>query len=267
MVIDFHTHMFPDKIADKTITFLAEVCQMPPQTDGTYTGLSESAKKGGVDLSIALPAMTKPSQFDSVNTFAAAHQEGNVISFGGIHPATEHYREELRHIKELGLKGIKLHPDYQNMYFNNIRYKRLVDYATELGLIIVVHAGFDPKCPDDVHCTPEMAAEVIDEVHPANLVLAHLGGNEMWDDVEKYLVGKDVYLDTAVVLDVIKEDQFLRIARNHGADKILFGTDVPWRDQGAFVHLLNDSKLTQEEKNKIFYKNACKLLDFQGNMC
>lgn len=267
MVIDFHTHMFPDKIADQTITFLAEVCQIPPQTDGTYTGLSESAKKGGVDLSIALPAITKPSQFDSVNTFAAAHQEGNVISFGGIHPATEHYREELRHIKELGLKGIKLHPDYQDMYFNDIRYKRLVDYATELGLIIVVHAGLDPKCPDDVHCTPEMAAEVIDEVHPANLVLAHLGGNEMWDDVEKYLVGKDVYLDTAVVLDVIKEDQFLRIVRNHGADKILFGTDVPWRDQGAFVHLLNDSKLTQEEKNKIFYKNACKLLDFQGNMC
>ena len=37
MVIDFHTHMFPDKIADKTITFLAEVCQIPPQTDGTYT--------------------------------------------------------------------------------------------------------------------------------------------------------------------------------------------------------------------------------------
>ena len=64
MVIDFHTHMFPDKIADQTITFLAEVCQIPPQTDGTYTGLSESTKKGGVDLSIALPAMTKPSQFD-----------------------------------------------------------------------------------------------------------------------------------------------------------------------------------------------------------
>ena len=109
------------------------------------------------------------------------------------------------------------------MYFNDIRYKRLVDYATELGLIIVVHAGLDPKCPDDVHCTPEMAAEVIDEGSPpANLVFAHLGGNEMWDDVEKYLVGKDVYLDTAVVLDVIKEDQFLRIVRNHGADKILF---------------------------------------------
>ena len=142
MVIDFHTHMFPDKIADKTITFLAEVCQIPPQTDGTYTGLSESAKKGGVDLSIALPAMTKPSQFDSVNTFAAAHQEGNVISFGGIHPATEHYREELRHIKELGLKGIKLHPDYQDMYFNDIRYKQTGRLCHQsLELIIVVHAA------------------------------------------------------------------------------------------------------------------------------
>ena len=267
MIIDFHTHMFPDKIAGRTLDYLSGIFGASPFADGTYTGLYNSMGKGAVDISIALPAVTKVSQVASINRFASAYTEGPVISFGGIHPECENYKEILKEIKNLGLKGIKMHPDYQDMYFNDIRYKRLVDYATELGLIIVVHAGLDPKCPDDVHCTPEMAAEVIDEVHPANLVLAHLGGNEMWDDVEKYLVGKDVYLDTAVVLDVIKEDQFLRIVRNHGADKILFGTDVPWRDQGAFVHLLNDSKLTQEEKNKIFYKNACKLLDFQGNMC
>ena len=260
MVIDFHTHMFPDKIADKTITFLAEVCQMPPQTDGTYTGLSESAKKGGVDLSIALPAMTKPSQFDSVNTFAAAHQEGNVISFGGIHPATEHYREELRHIKELGLKGIKLHPDYQDMYFDNIRYERIIDAASELGLITVVHAGVDPKCPEDVHCTPEMARKVLDDVKPEKLVLAHMGGNEMWDDVERYLVGQNVYFDTGVILNTMPQEQFLRIVHMHGADRILFGTDSPWADQKNFVALLEHMTLTEEEKAAIFSENAKKLL-------
>lgn len=260
MVIDFHTHMFPDKIADKTITFLAEVCQMPPQTDGTYTGLSESAKKGGVDLSIALPAMTKPSQFDSVNTFAAAHQEGNVISFGGIHPATEHYREELRHIKELGLKGIKLHPDYQDTYFDDIRYERIIDRASELGLITVVHAGADPKCPDDVHCTPQMARKVIDEVRPENLVLAHMGGLVMWDEVEKYLVGQDVYFDTGVVLDRMPQEQFIRMVRSHGADRILFGTDSPWADQKNFVTILNSMPLTSDEREAIFSGNAMKLL-------
>ena len=49
MIIDFHTHMFPDKIADKTITFLAEVCQMPPQTDGTYAAapMKKAVETGG----------------------------------------------------------------------------------------------------------------------------------------------------------------------------------------------------------------------------
>lgn len=266
-IIDFHTHMFPDKIAGKTIDFLAEVCQIKPSTDGTCHGLLKSTEAAGITHSIALPAMTKPSQFDSINAFAAEHQQGCVISFGGIHPASDHYKEELLKIKELGMKGIKLHPDYQDMYFNDIRYKRLIDYASELGLVVVVHAGVDPKCPDDVHCTPSMAAELIDEVHPKKLVLAHLGGNELWDDVEKYLVGKDVYLDTAVVLDVIDKEQFLRIIRNHGTDKVLFGTDSPWRDQSDFVELLRSFPLTEEEQDQIFYKNAYKLLDFEEDMC
>lgn len=261
MLIDFHTHMFPDKIAEQTISYLAEICKMPPQTDGTAEGLLKSSKKGGGDLNIALPAMTKPSQFDSMNRFCASYQQGSILSFGGIHPASDNYKEELRWLKESGFKGIKLHPDYQDMYFNDIRYKRLIEFASELGLVIVTHAGADPKSPHNVHCTPKMAREVIDEVHPKNLVLAHLGGNEMWDEVEECLVGEDVYFDTAVVLDVIDPEQFLRIVRAHGSDKILFGTDVPWRAQDAFVRKLGEFPLAEDELENIFYKNARKLLD------
>ena len=72
------------------------------------------------------------------------------------------------------MKGIKLHPDYQDTYFNDIRYKRIISYATDLGLIISVHAGQDPKCPDNIHCTPAMAEEVLNEVEPEKLVLAHM---------------------------------------------------------------------------------------------
>lgn len=142
--------------------------------------------KGAVDISIALPAVTKVSQVASINRFASAYTEGPVISFGGIHPECENYKEILKEIKNLGLKGIKLHPDYQDMYFDNIRYERIIDAASELGLITVVHAGVDPKCPEDVHCTPEMARKVLDDVKPEKLVLAHMGGNEcgmMWNGI------------------------------------------------------------------------------------
>ncbi len=260
MIIDFHTHMFPDKIAKGTLDLLKSRSKTIPFTDGTYAGLCRSTSEAGIDLSIALPAVTKVSQVESINRFAAQYQKPPVISFGGIHPACENYKELLRQVKAMGMKGIKLHPDYQDMYFDDIRYKRLISYASELELIISVHAGLDPKCPEDIHCTPQMALEVIRDVRPENMVLAHMGGNVIWDEVENYLVGEDVYFDTGVVLDRMPKEQFLRMVHNHGADKILFATDSPWAGQTEFVKILSDMPLSQEDKDKIFYKNACKLL-------
>lgn len=260
MIIDFHTHMFPDKIAKGTIEYLADICKMEPYTDGTYEGLKAETEESGVDISVALPIVTKPKQFDSINTFASHYLDGNVRSFGSIHPENEDYKEKLRHIKELGMKGIKLHPDYQETYFNDIRYKRIVAYATELDLITVVHAGQDPKSPEDIHCTPQMSAELIDDVKPEKLVLAHMGGNFQWDDVERYLVGKQVYFDTGVVLDKMPEEQFLRIVRTHGEDKILFATDSPWSGQKEFIAIMQRTGLTDDEREKIFAGNACRLL-------
>lgn len=267
MIIDFHTHMFPDKIAKGTIDFLAGVCKIAPHTDGTYTGLKKETLESGVDLSVALPIVTKPAQFQSINTFASRYQDKPVLSFGSIHPDSADYRAELRQIKDMGLKGIKLHPDYQEVYFNDIRYKRIVAYASELDLIVSVHAGTDPKCPDDIHCTPRMSAEVIWDTHPAKLVLAHMGGNEQWDDVEKYLVGKEVYFDTGVVLDKMPREQFLRIVKAHGADKILFATDSPWSGQKEFLRIMKEMPLTEEERIKILGENAKKLLDFPVTLC
>ena len=195
-MIDFHTHIFPEKIADRTIAHLSEICHMPPYTSGKEEGLLHSMEEAGITRSIILPVATAPRQFDSIHRYALQFMEGNLISLGSIHPDCEDYKEKLRWIKENNLKGIKLHPDYQDTYFNDIKYKRILSYASELDLIIVTHAGKDPVSPKDVHCTPKMIEEVLNEVAPKNLVLAHMGGNEMFDEVEQLLVGRDVYLDT-----------------------------------------------------------------------
>ena len=260
MVIDFHTHMFPHAIAGRTIAGLSANVGKKPWTDGTYEGLLKSTKDAGIDMSVVFPIATKPSQFQTINKFAAQYLEGDIISFGSLHPTDENYRAELQQIKSMGMKGIKLHPDYQDMYFNDIRYKRIVSYATELDLIVSVHAGLDPKSPEDIHCTPKMAAEVIDEVTPTKLVLAHLGGNQMWDEVEDVLVGKNVYFDTGVIFDYIEEEQFIRIMRTHGADKILFATDSPWADQGKFVDVMKRMPITEAERENVMWRNAARVL-------
>lgn len=260
MIIDFHTHMFPDKIAESTIAFLAAVSKTNPYTDGTYNGLRQSGEAAQVDLSVVLPIVTKPSQFDSINRFAASVQEQHMLSFGSIHPESDNYKEQLKEIKSMGLKGIKLHPDYQEVYFNDIRYKRIISFASELGLIVVVHAGVDPKCPEDVHCTVPMSREILNEVQPEKLVLAHLGGHKLWDQVEEQLVGQHVYFDTGVVFGQIPDEQFIRILRHHGAGKILFGTDSPWAGQREFVEYLKQLAITEDEREAVFYKNAVKLL-------
>lgn len=261
MIIDFHTHIFPEKIADRTIAHLAKVCREIPRTDGKKDGLLASMETAGIDCSVILPVVTAPSQFQSINEYASNFREGKLLSFGGIHPESSDYKTELRYIKSLGLKGIKLHPDYQNTYFNDIRYKRIISFATELDLIVSVHAGLDPLCPDDIHCTPQMEAEVIDEVQPTKLILAHMGGNTLYDDAERYLVGRNVYLDTSYVLDKMPQEQFVRMVKTHASDKILFATDSPWGGQKDFIKCLQGMMLSEAEKQQILQENAKRLLN------
>ena len=267
MVIDFHTHTFPDAMAEKTIRMLEKEAGYTAALNGSRQQLLESMDAAGVDFSVVLPVVTKPSQFHSINKFAVETNEkynGRLLSFGGIHPDSSNYKEELREIVNLGLKGVKLHPDYQGVMIDDMRYMRIIDYASELGLIIAVHAGYDIGYPEIVHCPPDRARHVLDEVHPRNMILAHLGGWKLWDQVYDYLVGQDVYLDTAFVPGVISDELLMKIIKEHGADRILFATDSPWRVVSQDIEHLRGLTLGEEEKEKIFWKNAIKLLNKCG---
>ena len=146
MIIDFHTHIFPDKIAEKTIESLGSLAGVQAASDGTLQGLSKSMKEAGVDVSAIMPVCTKTEQFENVNMFARNVNEtyaGKIISFGGIHPDCENYKEKLKMIKSLGLPGIKIHPDYQKVMIDDVRFLRIIEYADELGLIVLTHAGID----------------------------------------------------------------------------------------------------------------------------
>lgn len=263
MVIDFHTHIFPDKIAAKTIEKLEECGAIKAFTEGTLVGLKKSMMDNNINRSVILPVVTKPSQFDTINTFAAeiTGKEG-IISFGGIHPDNEDYQEKLNKIKEMGLLGIKLHPDYQETFIDDRRMVRIIQYATEIGLIVVIHAGLDIGLPEPVHCTPKKAADMLNQVDNENakIILAHTGGYGLWDEVEEYLVGKNVWFDISFSLGMIPDEQFVKIVKNHGADRILFATDSPWGGQKETLENVKKLDFTEEELEYILHRNAEELL-------
>ena len=266
MVIDFHTHIFPDKIAAKTIEHLENVGGIKAATDGTLSGLLSSMEQSGVDLSVILPVATKPSQFETIQSFAKSVNEqysGKLISFGGIHPDCEDYKKELDIIKELGFKGIKLHPDYQGVMIDDIRFMRIIEYASELGLIIITHAGIDIGLPDPVHCPPKKMRKVLDAIQPEKMVLAHYGGWSQWEEVYEYLAGEPVWLDTAFIYDYISKEQFHRILEKHDSDKILFATDSPWSDMAKGLDWIRSLALPKEVEEAILFGNAKRLLEIK----
>ena len=268
MIIDFHTHIFPDKVAEKAIPKLAAGNNLVPSMNGTIRGLQESMEKAEIDLSVVLPVITDPHQFDSVLKFAAFVNETcsecdgpRLLSFGGVHPESSNLKEQLREIKNAGIQGIKVHPHYQGVEFDDIRYMRLVYAASELGLIVLTHAGHDVFIPDKEFCSPDMITHVLDEVAPPKMILAHMGNNEHYGETLQKLCGRNVYFDTSYSFVNMPEDLFIKIVRAHGAEKILFASDAPWTVQKDGVEKLRKlTALSEEEKKLIFSQNAIELL-------
>ena len=280
MIVDFHTHTFPDKIAAPTIQKLAAMAHTKPFSDGSAAELAGSMARAGVDCSVVLPVATAARQVPHVNDASARlNQEWGgrgLISFGCIHPDCPDPRGELARIAALGLKGIKLHPAYQATRFDDIRYLRILDRAGELGLVVLTHAGIDIGIPAPTYCDPEMVLRALEQVGPVTLILAHMGGWRQWDQVEALLPQSSVLLDTAFSygdltpleghpfsedqLHMMEQEQFVRFVRKFGAQRLLFGTDSPWGDQSADVASIRALPLSPEERDAILGGNAQRLL-------
>jgi len=268
MIIDIHTHTFPDKIAEKAVGKLAKMSNTRPFLTGKFDDLVSSMKKYGIDYSVVLPVATSKEQVDTINRVAIETNEKTgdtgIISFGGMHPDCENYKDVLKLLRREGVKGIKLHPVFQNTYFDDMKYKRIVDCAESEGLITITHGGIDVSFPGVDFVTPKHVKPVINELHPEKLILAHLGCWDSYGEFLEYLIGEKVFLDTSYTLTpesakTMPDDVILKIFREHGADKILYGSDSPWSDQHDSIEAIKKI-CTKEDARKILGENARKLL-------
>jgi hypothetical protein len=276
MIIDFHTHTFPDKIAHMAIDKLKSASHTKAFTFGTENELLESMKSCGISKSVVLPVATNPEKIPHINDISAKKNEnGTLIYFGAMHPDFEGAKEEMRRLKSMGVKGIKLHPVYQDIDFDDIRTLRILEYAEENELITVTHAGLDVGFPGVERCTPKMIKNAVSEVRPKRLVLAHMGGWKMWKISAEMLCGNDLFIDTSFSignmvqempyyseeeLKLLNSEEAVDVINAFGENNVLFGTDSPWSDQKDSLLDILHLPISDKAKEKILYKNAVKLL-------
>ncbi|NLZ45909.1 MAG: amidohydrolase family protein [Clostridiales bacterium] len=262
MKIDFHVHSFNDKVAEKAISKLESLIHYPALTRGTMSETKKAYREYGVEKFVLLPIATKPSQQRIINDWAFKQSDDQVIAFGSIHPEAEDLFEELERIKAMGMRGIKLHPDYQDFEIDEERMYPIYRKCAELNLIVVFHAGYDCLSPDHYHATTEMSARAHKAVPELTMVLAHLGSNFQWGQVYEELAGLEgnIYFDISYVANHIDEKLCYEIIKKHGADRILFASDFPWTSPIATADFIESMPLTHEEKELIFHGNAERLL-------
>jgi predicted TIM-barrel fold metal-dependent hydrolase len=262
MVIDFHTHVFPDKIADAALQGLAKKVEtlLTPVHNGRLSSLLNCMDESGVDVSVVQPVVTKQAQVEKNNEWAASIQSERIICFGGVFPPAGEWKKDIDKIVSLGLKGIKLHPEYQGFTPDSDELLRLYDYALDRGLIVLIHGGVDVGMPPPYRATPRAFKNIIRQLKGGVIVAAHLGGHAMWEEVYEVLAGEDIYLDTSMGFEYYGGETFLRILEKHGAERILFASDSPWSNQGEEIKRLKALPIAQSDIEKILWKNAKRLL-------
>lgn len=259
-LIDFHTHAFPDELAESTVPRLCAMAGITPVLDGKVASLLEAMDRLGVEASVVLNVATRPAQFEAILSFCRQIAGPRLLPFASVHPDDPLALERVGLIAAAGLKGVKLHPYYQRFRMDERRLLPLYERIRDCGLLLLAHTGYDVGYPMEEVADPARVARVLAEVPGLRLVASHLGGWKDWDRVEEHLVGGPVYMDIAYALPFLGRERARRLIRSHAAERLLFGSDSPWGDAEATLRALLDLDLGEALTERICYGNAARLL-------
>lgn len=254
-IIDFHAHAFPEAIAQKAVEQIGNHYSIKMRGKGLIEDLIESAKKSAVEYVVIHATATRPAQVKNINDWIAQNANGMLIGFGTLHPDMEDIEEEFERIISMGLKGIKLHPEFQGFFADDDKMDRV--YRT-IGdrLPVLIHAGDE----NYDNSSPRRIANVLDKFPKITFIVAHLGGHKKWQEALEYLVGRNIYFDTSSALQFMDKSLAEMLIKKHGTKKIVFGTDYPIIYHDKELEYFHNLGLSDEEKQDILYNNASYLL-------
>lgn len=254
-IIDTHTHIFPDSVAERASNNIGAYYNMPMECNGKITTLFEESPH--ISYFVVSSAATNPLHVQKGNDFILGSARANecFIPFCSVHPSAEGMFEELERIVMLGAKGIKIHPDFQRFDIDDPRMIPLYKKMAELKLVVLFHVGDENTDAS----SPRRLLNVITAVPELTVIAAHMGGYKAWDEAEEMLYGSNVYFDTSDALMCLSRERVLAQLRKHPIEKILFGSDFPLVSPKTAFSLFDSLPLTEEQKNMIYFENAAKL--------
>lgn len=261
MVIDIHTHSFPQKIAPRAIAGLASTSFLTPALDGTLPSLRTAMAEDGVDISVLQPIATAPHQVPKLNDAAIENNRlDGIISFGAMHPHYPDKEAEFERLRAEGIKGIKLHPDFQQVYIDDSSVIDTLRLCAKYGLIAMIHGGMDISYPEINKSTPERLRRILPLLGDAVIIFAHMGGFGYFEQSVRYLSDTDVFIDTAAVCDIFTGDAIKSVIDAFTPERVLFGSDSPWSRQKTYIDCIRSLGCSDTETAAILGGNAKKLL-------
>ena len=260
-IIDFHAHAFPDQVAASAIPYLEEEGDVKANHDGRISSLLAIMDREGVDKSVICCIATRPSQFEAIVSWSKQISSERIIPFPSFHPDDPQAVEHISQIKEEGFKGIKMHPYYQQFFLDDEKLYPAYEKISKLGLILVMHTGFDIAFPRIRRCDPRQILNVMTHFPELKMVTTHLGAWQQWAEVEDLLAGRKIYMDISYTLGQIDSQTARRIILKHPRKYLLFGTDSPWSGPQKTYKQLQALELGDEREELIIRKNGLTLLE------
>ena len=258
-IIDFHAHIYPDKIAVKASKAIGNFYSAPIRYNGFIQELLKSGSAIGVERYVVHSTATKAEQVESINNFIIQEisKEPSFVGFGTMHPDFKDYAYELDRIAAAGLRGIKLHPDFQKFEADATKMDDIYECIAEKGMPVLFHAG---DCRYDFS-GPRRIAHVLDKHPSLKVIAAHFGGYTEWDEAYELLAGRNLWFDTSSTLWKLPTEKAIKIINKHGYKNFFFGSDFPMWDHSEELKRFLSLGLTEEENKAILYDNAAVFLD------
>jgi len=260
MIIDMHTHAWPQKVSSSARQNLEALFKVKLVGEPTLETLGSYMDKNGISVSALAAVATKAEQVPSINDWLMGVRSQRIKVFCALHPDYPLWRQELERMQGK-IDGIKLQPEFQDFYVDEERLNPLYGLMQEMQLPLLLHCGEELSGTMLVRSSPARLVKVRERFPRLKIIAAHFGGFRLWKEAEEFLLGKDVYLDTSFFFSFLPREEVRRLILSHREDRLLFGTDFPLIDQKQDIDFLNTLDVPGGLRERIFSLNARELLE------
>ena len=290
LIIDCHTHAYGRADREALEGKLGLLDGPIPETSphrwrlvngGGLTALAEAEREAGVDRFVLLPVATRTDRVGELNRWAAqaAREHPGLIPFATLHPLAQDPESDLEEALDLGLKGVKLHSLLQRFDLLGRESLDLLEKVHRAGLPLLLDTLYGPGLirikphlqafeqeVGPFATSPPQVAELAGIFPDLTIIAAHMGCLYGWEEIEPLYGLDNVFFDLAYVDRLLEPGQALVMIRRKGADRVLWGTDTPWREVAPALAWFRGLGLDRDEEEAILGRNIWNILEGDGRV-